>query len=222
MPTQAQALYAPEHRALQDEFDSRRMADLMENGLCHDTLSDPERAYIGSRDMFFLSTVDHHGNPTVSYKGGAPGFVRVVDDRSIVFPSYDGNGMFFSTGNIAATAKVGFLFIDFQTPHRLRVQGTASIDRKHPLMSEYPEAQFMVVTAVERIWINCARYVHKHTKLETSKYVPQAHCETPVPSWKRIDMVQDALPAKDQGKADKLGGLINFDQYSEKVAKGES
>lgn len=217
-----ESLYSPEHRALQDEFDSRRMADLMEGGICHDTLSDVEQAFITGVDMFFLATVGHQGQPTVSYKGGLPGFVKVVDSRTIAFPSYDGNGMFFSMGNIAAAAKVGFLFIDFETPNRLRVQGNASIVREHPLMASYPEAQFIVQVAIERIWLNCPRYIHKRVKVGDSKYVPQAHCETPVPAWKRIDFVQDSLPANDQGVAERIGGLITFDEYGAKLMQGDA
>uniref|UniRef100_UPI0040483F39 pyridoxamine 5'-phosphate oxidase family protein n=1 Tax=Limnohabitans sp. TaxID=1907725 RepID=UPI0040483F39 len=218
----SKTLYSSQHRALQDEFDSRRMADLMEGGIVHDTLSEVERTFITSVDMFFLSTVDHNGHPTVSYKGGLPGFVKVLDERTIAFPSYDGNGMFYSMGNISATAKVGFLFIDFETPNRLRVQGNASIDREHPLMADYPEAQFIVKVAIERIWLNCPRYIHKRIKVSDSKYVPQAHCETPVPAWKRIDFVQEALPAKDQGAAERVGGLITFEEYGAKLMQGDA
>jgi uncharacterized protein len=216
------AIYAEQHRALQDEFDTRRMADLMEGGIVHDKLEPHERAFIEGLDMFFLATVDPQGRPTVSYKGGLPGFVRAVDDRTLVFPSYDGNGMFFSMGNLAATAEVGFLFIDFDTPNRLRVQGRAAIDRDPALMAHYPGAQFLVRTAIQRIWLNCPRYVHRRVKVADSKYVPQAHCETPVPSWKRIDLVQDALPARDQGRAEALGGLITMEDYAAKVAQGDA
>lgn len=215
-------IYNDHHRALQDEFDSRRMADLMEGGIVHDALAPHEKAFIESLDMFFLATVDHLGRPTVSYKGGLPGFIRALDDRTLLFPSYDGNGMFFSMGNLAATAEVGFLFIDFETPNRLRVQGKAQIERDPALLADYPQAQFLVRTAIERIWLNCPRYVHKRVKVEGSKYVPQAHCETPVPAWKRIDLVQDALPAKDQGKAAALGGVITMDDYAAKLAQGDA
>jgi predicted pyridoxine 5'-phosphate oxidase superfamily flavin-nucleotide-binding protein len=215
-------LYSPSHRALHDEFDSRRMADLMKDGLCHDKLQDPEIAYIQSLDMFFLATVGPDGSPTVSYKGGAPGTVTVVDPGTLVFPSYDGNGMFLSMGNLAATAKVGLLFIDFQTPNRLRVQGSARIVRDHPLKEKYPEAQFLVEVAIENIFINCARYIHKRVKVEDSKYVPKAECETPVPSWKRIDFVQPSLPGKDQNKAADNGGLITMDDYVGKLMAGDS
>lgn len=214
--------YAPEHRDLQDQFDTRRMADLMQGSIRHDSLTEREQAFIGGLDMFFLATVDHHGRPTVSYKGGLPGFVRVVDVRSLAFPSYDGNGMFMSTGNIAATREVGLLFIDFETPHRLRVQGQARLDRQHPLMADYPEAQFMVLVAVTDVWLNCPRYVHKRVKVDHSKYVPQAGCDTPLPAWKRIDFVQDLLPARDQGRAAQAGGLITLEEYDDKVARGDA
>jgi hypothetical protein len=130
--------------------------------------------------------------------------------------------MFLSMGNIAANHKVGLLFIDFDTPNRLRVQATARIDQQHPLLTEYPQAQFLVVVDVERVWLNCPRYVHRRVKVQDSKYVPKANCETPIPAWKRIDFVQEALPRHDQGKADNVGGLITFEQYGEKLMKGEA
>ena len=114
--------YSDQYRALQARFDARRMADLMENAIVHAEFGADEKAFIESRDMFFLSTVDSAGRPTVSYKGGAPGFVRITGPSTIAFPSYDGNGMYYSMGNIMSSPQVGLLFIDFKTPHRLRVQ----------------------------------------------------------------------------------------------------
>lgn len=214
--------YSEEHRALQERFDSRRMADLMENGIAHAEFAPEEKAFLESRDMFFLSTIDPSGRPTVSYKGGAPGFVKVLDASTLLFPSYDGNGMYYSMGNILNAPQVGLLFIDFETPNRLRVQGSARIDFDHALLRDYPEAQFMVSVAVESIWVNCPRYVHKYQRVETSKYVPADGCQTPDPQWKRIDIVQDALPAKDQGKADAQGGLLTFEDYAGLLARGEA
>lgn len=214
--------YSEQHRALQERFDSRRLADLMENGITHGEFAPEEKDFIESRDMFFLSTVDPAGRPTVSYKGGAPGFAKVQDASTLLFPSYDGNGMYYSMGNIMGAPQVGLLFIDFETPNRLRVQGSATIDFNHALLRDYPEAQFMVSVAVESIWVNCPRYIHKYERAATSKYVPVKDCETPDPQWKRIDIVQDALPAKDQGKADANGGLLTFEEYAGLLARGEA
>jgi predicted pyridoxine 5'-phosphate oxidase superfamily flavin-nucleotide-binding protein len=213
-------MYGARHRALQDEFDTRRLADLIEGGFVAKEVDDPTKAFIESRDLFFLATVDHKGQPTVSYKGGDPGFVRVVDKTTIAFPFYDGNGMFYSWGNIAGNAKVGMLFIDFQMPNRLRVQGTARVDANDPLMMEYVEAQGIVRVSVEGLWPNCPRYVHRMQKVKTSRYVPREACETPLAGWKRIDIVQDALPAKDQGRAVKAGGLLTVEDWFGKVAQG--
>jgi predicted pyridoxine 5'-phosphate oxidase superfamily flavin-nucleotide-binding protein len=215
-------LYSDQHRALQDRFDARRLANLMENGILHAEFAPDEKAFIESRDMFFLSTVDADGRPTVSYKGGAAGFVKITGPSSLVFPCYDGNGMFNSMGNIMVSPQVGLLFIDFETPHRLRVEGAAEINFEPELLQDYPEAQFMISVAVEAIWINCPRYIHKYQMLGTSKYVPQCDKETPAPAWKRIDIVQEALPAKDQGSVEHLGGELTFEAYAELLAKGNA
>ena len=215
------SIYSSQQRALQDQFDTRRIADFIEGGLVHQIVTLEEKGFIESRDLFFLSTVDAQGQPSVSHKGGAPGFVRVEDDNSIVFPCYDGNGMFLSMGNIAASAKVGLLFIDFETPHRLRVQGTATIAANHALLADNPEVLFMVRVVPTQIFINCPRYVHKRAKAEPSKYVPQPGQPTPVPGWKRIDIVQAALPARDQGKAGASGGLQTLEQYQASVMRGD-
>jgi predicted pyridoxine 5'-phosphate oxidase superfamily flavin-nucleotide-binding protein len=193
---------------------------LLEGGFIAKEVDDNSKAFIESRDMFFLSTIDQNGNPTVSYKGGDPGFVRVVDSRTIAFPLYDGNGMFYSWGNIAGNAKVGMLFIDFTAPNRLRVQGTATVNMNDSLMMDYVEAQGIVRVTVEGMWPNCPRYVHRMKKVKTSRYVPRADRETPLAGWKRIDIVQEALAAKDQGKAEKAGGLLSVEEWFGKVAEG--
>jgi predicted pyridoxine 5'-phosphate oxidase superfamily flavin-nucleotide-binding protein len=156
--------------------------------------------------MFFLATVDHQGQPTVSYKGGDPGFVKIVDRTTLVFPSYDGNGMFLSMGNVAQHAQVGMLFISFERPHRLRVQGTASIARDDPMMSQYKEADFLVRVQLSALWQNCPRYIHRYQKVQPSRYVPREACETPLAEWKRIDLIQDVLSARDAAQeAEALG-----------------
>ncbi|MFN0316440.1 MAG: pyridoxamine 5'-phosphate oxidase family protein [Burkholderiales bacterium] len=213
-------VYGAQHRALQDQFDTRRLADLIEGGFIAKEVDANTKAFIEGRDMFFLSTVDHNGNPTVSYKGGDPGFVKVVDSRTIAFPLYDGNGMFYSWGNIAGNAKIGMLFIDFATPNRLRVQGTAKVDLNDPLMLDYVEAQGIVRVTVQGLWPNCPRYVHRYEKVKASRYVPRQACETPLAGWKRMDIVQGALPAKDQGKAQKAGGLLTVEDWFGKLYQG--
>lgn len=214
-------LYAAPQRAFQDRFDTRRIADAAEQIIVHREVSEDEKAFIESRDMFFLSTIDARGFPTCSYKGGDPGFVRVVDSGTIAFPSFDGNGMFYSMGNIRGNARVGILFIDFQTPHRIRLHGTASIDDNDPLIMDHKDADMVVRVRIEELFINCPRYVHRYNKVGPSQYVPRDGCETPYAVWKRIDAIQPALAARDQGKAESAGGLITMEEYFARVGRGE-
>ena len=215
------SLYSEPHRALQQEFGTVKLANRLDTDWIHETIKTDEAAFIGSRDMFFLSTVDPDGMPTVSYKGGSPGFVKVLDDHTLVFPGFDGNGMFYSMGNIEGQAKVGLLFIDFETPHRIRVQGTATLLRDDPLMASYTEAKYLVRVDVVKIWVNCPRYIHKYEKVAQNKYVPTPGRETPLAAWKRLDLAGDVISDADKARVAKEGRL-EVPEYEALVARGEA
>ncbi|MDP9224660.1 MAG: pyridoxamine 5'-phosphate oxidase family protein [Actinomycetota bacterium] len=187
-------------RTFQDRFDTRRIADRIEEKLVGDTISDGDKAFIERLDMFFLATADEHGRPNCSYKGGDPGFVRVVDEHNIAFPNYDGNGMYLSMGNVRKNRNVGMLFIAFDTGHRLRLNGEASIDENDPLLEEYPEAQFVVCVRAREVFPNCPRYIHRYQLVERSRFVPRVGTATPVPDWKRAEWAHDALPENDPAR----------------------
>lgn len=213
-------LYGPGHRALQDAFDSRAMADRIEAIAAKTELDDMARAFIESRDMFFLSSIDHQGRPTVSYKGGDQGFVRVLDEKTIAFPSYDGNGMHFSMGNISGNPEIGILFIDFERPFRLRLQGRAELVKDGPLLGAFKEAELAVKVAVTDVWMNCPRYIHRYERKQTSRYVPRADAETPLCEWKRIDGLQDVLRPHETEAVQKAG-LITIDDWMGRVVTGD-
>ena len=185
-------------RELQARFDTRRLADRIEARLMRDTIGPEDKAFIEALDMFFLATADDAGQPSCSYKGGDPGFVRVVDASTLAFPNYDGNGMFLSFGNVGRNARVGLLFIDFVQPKRLRISGEAKVCFDDPLLPAYPEAKFMVRVAVTRVFPNCPRYVHRYALVERSSFVPRSGCTTPVPNWKKSDWAKDVLPHDDR------------------------
>ena len=126
-------LYHGGSRSLQDRFDTRRIADRLEEKTVRDTIDEGDRAFIEARDMFFIATADAEGRPQSSYKGGDPGFVRVLDERTIAFPNYDGNGMYLTAGNMLVNPNVGLLFIDFEGRKRMRLNGIASVDENDPL-----------------------------------------------------------------------------------------
>jgi uncharacterized protein len=193
-------LYHEGNRHLQDAFDSRRLADRLEEVKVRDHIDEGDRAFIEGLDMFFLATADEHGRPTCSYKGGDPGFVRVLDPRTLAFPGYDGNGMFLSLGNALVNPEVGLLFICFERRRRLRLNGTASVSVDDPLLATWPEAKQVVRVAVREVFPNCPRYIHHYELVERSRFVPRPRQETPVPDWKRADWAADVLPEGDHAR----------------------
>jgi uncharacterized protein len=190
-------VYHDTSRRLQDRFDTRRLADRIEDRIVRDHIDDDDRAFIEARDMFFLATADADGKPQCSYKGGDPGLVRVLDERTIAFPSYDGNGMYLSVGNALVNPQVGLLFIDFEGRKRLRLNGIASISDNDPLLADYPEAQLIVRVRATEVFPNCPRYIHEYRLVNRSRFVPKTECETPVPQWKQSEWAHDVLPEGD-------------------------
>jgi uncharacterized protein len=187
-------------RALQDRFDTRALADRLDERLGRSTFTAEDRAFIESRGLFFLATADALGRPDASYKGGDPGFVRVTGESELAFPSYDGNGMFRSLGNLQVNPAVALLFIDFERPMRLRVNGRASIDFDDPLCAVFMGAQLVVRVRAERVFPNCPRYIHRMNVVEPSAHVPRAGQETPVPKWKRMEAFRDVLAQTDPAR----------------------
>jgi predicted pyridoxine 5'-phosphate oxidase superfamily flavin-nucleotide-binding protein len=188
-------------RGYQDRFDTRRLADRIDERLVRDWIDDDDRAFVERCDMLFLATADDGGRPQCSYKGGEPGFVRVVDEHTIAFPNYDGNGMFLSAGNALVNPHVGLLFISFVERKRMRLNGVAEHVDEDPLLAEFPEAQFLWRVRATEVFPNCPRYIHRYQLVERSKFVPKAGCETPVPDWKRRDWARDVLAADDAANA---------------------
>jgi predicted pyridoxine 5'-phosphate oxidase superfamily flavin-nucleotide-binding protein len=190
--------YNSGNRSLQDRFDSRRLADRLEDRRVRDTIDADDRAFIESMDMLFIATADEQGRPTCSYKGGDPGFVKVLDERTIAFPVYDGNGMFLSAGNVLVNPEVGLLFISFERRRRLRLNGTATVGADDELVPAWPGAQLVVRVRAREVFPNCPRYIHRYELVERSPYVPVAGIEPPVPDWKTRSWARDVLPSSDQ------------------------
>jgi predicted pyridoxine 5'-phosphate oxidase superfamily flavin-nucleotide-binding protein len=183
-------IYHDGSRRLQDEHGTRRLADRLEQVKVRSTIDAGDREFIESMDMLFLATADEQGRPNCSYKGGDPGFVRVLDERTIAFPAYDGNGMFLSAGNVLVNPEVGLLFVSFETQRRLRLNGTASLQPD----DADPAVLFVVHVRVREVFPNCPRYIHKYRLVERSRFVPRGAEPPPVPGWKREDWAKDVLP----------------------------
>src|SRR5258708_23303801 len=179
-------------RGRQDGFDRRRIADRLEEKLRRFAFGEADRAFIEGAMFFFLATADDRGQPDCSFKGGKPGFIRIVGTDELAFPDYDGNGMFKSLGNIGVNPHVGLLFIDMgEKPRRLRVNGEASVSADDPLMQRFAGAQLLVRVKVRAIFPNCPRYIVTPGTADASKYAPRPDYEPPEPAWKGFDDFKD-------------------------------
>jgi predicted pyridoxine 5'-phosphate oxidase superfamily flavin-nucleotide-binding protein len=188
--------YHQGNRAFQDEFGSRRLADRLAE-LSRARFSDDDKSFIEGCIYFFMATANAAGQPDCSFKGGAPGFVRVTGPSELAFPDYDGNGMFKSLGNLAVNPHVGLLFIAMHGgPRRLRVNGNARIDREDPLLSGTVGAQLIVRVKVDVIFPNCPRYIPSLTLTEPSIYVPRPGVAPVEPAWKGFDAFKDIVPPR--------------------------
>ncbi|MFV0309357.1 MAG: pyridoxamine 5'-phosphate oxidase family protein [Desertimonas sp.] len=203
--------YRDAHRQLQDRYDTRRLADRLAEMAAAEVGA--YRDFIEARDMFFLATADADGNPQCSYKGGDPGFVRVIDDATIAFPVYDGNGMFLSVGNLSENPSVGMLFVDFADGSRLRLNGTASVDPGDALTPTFPGAMLVVRVRAREVFANCRRYVHTHGDADRSVFVPRPGEPPPVPDWKRHDWFDGTLSADDPAHDPEMPSAPSFPRF---------
>lgn len=184
-------------RQLQDRFETRPLANRLAESIVSRQISPEDQAFIEAQNMFFLATVDNNGHPSCSYKGGSVGLVKVIDEQTLAFPLYDGNGMYLSAGNVLLNSEVSLLFVDFQRQARLRVNGTAFIQEHDPMLADWPGAQMILRVKLRDLFPNCPRYIHKMTLVEESVFVPKLDCETPAPAWKSLEVVADVLPPRD-------------------------
>jgi predicted pyridoxine 5'-phosphate oxidase superfamily flavin-nucleotide-binding protein len=194
----APTMYGPGSRALQESFDSTRLANRLEERLAKDTLEDWQIGLIENASFFMLSTVDADGWPDVSYKGGAPGFVKVIDGQRIVFPSYDGNGMFRSVGNIMDTGKVAMLFISFDNPARTRIHGTAQVHLEKEWLDRFPSADAVVEVRIGRAFPNCPRYIHNMATGQLAPSTPREGHTVEEAEWKTWPEWNEVLPNRNR------------------------
>jgi predicted pyridoxine 5'-phosphate oxidase superfamily flavin-nucleotide-binding protein len=204
--------YTPAQQALQQQFETKQLADRLESTIVLAELPPQHAEFVSQQNMFFLSTVDQYGFPSCSYKGGAKGFVKVLNEKVIEFPNYDGNGMFMSQGNIVDCAKVGMLFINFETPHRVRLRGTAELITDGSAVDRHPGAQTITRVEIDKVWVNCPRYIHKFAPVASSKFIPLPNGTTTFAPWKRLSVFQDVINDTDRAEAESLG-ILSPEEY---------
>ena len=191
------SMYHQGNRELQARFGSEALADRLLEKTHRMEFTAADKTFVEGCGFFFLATADGNAQPDCSFKGGAPGFVRIPAPDLLVYPDYDGNGMFKSLGNIRINAKVGLLFIAMdEKPKRLRVNGIAELSFDDPLLADFPGGQLLVRITPTHIFPNCPRYI-PHTKLVApSVYMPQASAAPIEPAWKTFSDFKDVVPKR--------------------------
>lgn len=190
-------MYHQGNRELQDAFESRALADRLAESLRHSAFTEADAKFIAEQSFFFLATADGEGRPDCSFKGGPLGFAQVTAPDELIFPDYDGNGMFKSLGNILANPNVGLLFISMgEQPRRLRVNGQAEVLREDLRMPQIPGAQLLVRVRPVDIFPNCPRYIPNMETETPSPYAPKANEPPLEPAWKGFEMFRDVVPER--------------------------
>ena len=187
-------------RALQDRFDTRRLADRLHDMFRSRWTLEEVRPVLEAASMFFLATADREGRPQCSYKGGAPGFVQILSPTELCFPNYDGNGMYLSLGNISENPAIQMLFVDFEHPNRVRVSGRATLSDDPALLARFPGAHLAVHVDVEDVFPNCPRYIHRAPAHELSPNVPAPDGSAPIAEWKCMPQFNEVLAADDPAR----------------------
>ncbi|QRG66046.1 pyridoxamine 5'-phosphate oxidase family protein [Brevibacillus choshinensis] len=118
------------------------------------------RRYVEAMEFFFIATADRNGNCDCSFRGGVPA-VKALDDETLLFPDYPGNGAFQSLGNILENPRIGMLFIDFSHQQRLRINGKAEVLDDPSLCEWFPGSIQVVRVTVEEVYRNCSARIPK-------------------------------------------------------------
>lgn len=193
------AMFHEGNRQLQDRYGGRAVADRIVDMVESPEISDDFRDFIHACPFFFLATSTTDVTDC-SFKGGAPGFVRVVAPNRLIFPDYDGNRMYKSLGNIIENPNVGLLFMNFGAEEgqgalflRIRINGRASVHDAHEALESYPGAQRIVQVEVDHVYPNCPRYVPEMQMVAPSRHVPAEGEAQPTPEWKKIPEIAEIL-----------------------------
>lgn len=153
-------------QVLRERFGTTVQAAKLEQRLVSSTITFLFKMYIEASDFFFLATANGKGETDCSFRGGEPGFVQVVDEQTLLFPDYAGNGLYQSLGNLLENPHIGMLFIDFEKAQRLRINGTASISFEEADLARFPGALSVAVVKVREVYTNCSRRIPKLVRVQ--------------------------------------------------------
>lgn len=159
--------FTPAVKAIQERRGSRRAyARMEEDGGWEDRVTPELAAFIAERDSFFLATANAQGQPYVQHRGGAPGFLRVVDLHTLAFADYRGNRQYITLGNLAENDRAFLFLIDYEERRRIKIWGRARVvtDDAALLAKLMPEGyrarpEQVILFAIEAWDANCPQHI---------------------------------------------------------------
>jgi predicted pyridoxine 5'-phosphate oxidase superfamily flavin-nucleotide-binding protein len=161
--------FTPAVKAIQEQNGSRKSYARMERGEGWQTTVTPELAeFLADRDMFYLGTANAEGQPYIQYRGGSPGFLKVIDERTLGFADFGGNRQYVTLGNLSENPKAFIFLMDYANSQRVKLWGTARVINNDPGLLEtlrdpdYPgKVERAILFTVEAWDINCPQHIHK-------------------------------------------------------------
>jgi predicted pyridoxine 5'-phosphate oxidase superfamily flavin-nucleotide-binding protein len=160
--------FTPAVKAVQARKGSRTRYERVERGGWQTRVTPDLEEFLAGLDMFYLGTATADGQPYIQYRGGAPGFLKVLDDRTLGFADFGGNRQYLTVGNLSENPKAFIFLMDYANSQRVKMWGTAQVVEDDPALLEklsdtaYPgKVERAVVFTVEAWDVNCPQHIHK-------------------------------------------------------------
>ena len=158
--------FTPEVKAAQEQNGSREMyANFVQQGIIEDVLAEPEIEFIRARDSFYMGTVGSNGYPYIQFRGGATGFLKVLDEKTLGFADFKGNLQYISVGNLAHSDRVFLFLMDYAHRRRLKIWGRARVTNEQSLLSQLTVANYSaqvergIIITIEAMSWNCPQHI---------------------------------------------------------------
>lgn len=161
--------FTPAVKAIQEKKGSRRQYARMEsNGGWETTVTEDLAGFIATLDMFYLGTANADGQPYIQYRGGSPGFLKVIDERTLGFADLGGNRQYITLGNLSENPKAFIFLMDYANSQRVKLWGRARVVDNDPDLlerlrdpDEPGQVERAIVFTVEAWDVNCPQHIHK-------------------------------------------------------------
>lgn len=161
--------FTPAVKAIQTKQGSRASYARMESGGSWETTVTPElEAFLADLDMFYLGTANAAGQPYIQYRGGSPGFLKTVDQKTLGFADFGGNRQYITLGNLSENPQAFIFLMDYARARRIKLWGNARVVDEDPVLldrlrdpSYSGKVERAILFEIEAWDVNCPQHIHK-------------------------------------------------------------